>query len=139
MTGHPVGAPGRRGKADPVNSDAVTRYRTQGARHANYDKHAEQRARMPAYPMEVLILVAASETSWLAVTLAHPTGHNPGSRRPSLIFVKLVEHDIRVLIFGMGRVVAIFRSIPSSLKPRRTFTIFHGRFCLLRCSIRSTA
>ena len=58
----------------------------------------------------------ASETSWLAVfrvprTPAQPAGHNPGSRRPFLIIVKLEDHDIRAPILGMGREVASSRRI----------------------------
>ena len=57
-----------------------------------------------------------------------------------LIVAKLEEHDIRVLILGMGREVARLRHIPilakaTSNRPRSS----SGRFCLLRCSIKSTA
>src|SRR4029079_16209398 len=57
---------------------------------------------------------------------------------PSLIFVTLEDYDICAApIFGMA---AKWRSrATSSRKPRRTVTTFHGRFCWLRCSIRSTA
>ena len=53
--------------------------------------------------------------------------------------MKVPDHDIRVPILGMGREVAISRGIPILVKPRRTVTTFHGRFCWLRFSIRSTA
>ena len=61
---------GRQGKADPVNSDAVTATRRAGAREgrrsnapardtANYVKHAEQRDAYLRSRNEVLIFVAA--------------------------------------------------------------------------------
>ena len=38
------------------------------------------------------------------------------SRPPSLIIAKLIDHDIRVLIFGVGREVAILRRIRTLFK-----------------------
>ena len=58
------------------------------------------------------------------------------ARDGSPLIEKIEDHDVRVLIFGMGREVAIKRGIgilfTNHDEPSR---IFHGRFCWLRFSI----